>query len=171
MRDDRLRRAIKAPLRWLFLNDLRLKRRLRLTGAPRHELAGSCNGCGKCCEEPSMSVGFWLAHLTPLRVLFLLWQRHVNGFVFARFERRHRVLVFTCSHFDAVTRQCDSYESRPAFCHDYPMRLLDEPWPILFDECSYTLRLRDGAPLSSGIDALDLPEGERAALKKKLRLE
>ncbi len=30
--------------------------------------------------------------------------------------------VFTCRHFDSVSRQCQAYAERPAMCRDYPYR-------------------------------------------------
>ena len=48
--------------------------------------------------------------------------------------------------------------------------LLGQPWPVLFDACTYRLRDRDGDGLAQAIDALDLDPDAGARLKARLRL-
>ena len=106
MRDNFIRRAIKFPLRHLYLAQLAMRRgwRVRVKGdAPRHRLEGSCQGCGQCCEEPSIMTGRLLSSLIFLRALFLSWQRHVNGFVLLAHDRAHRTFTFRCTHYDPLT--------------------------------------------------------------------
>ena len=100
------------------------------------DLGGACEGCGFCCERPTIAVGR-LFFFPVLRRLFVAWQRHINGFVYVGDDRDARALVFSCSHFDVVTRRCDSYDSRPGMCRDYPRLLLHQPRPELFAGCGY----------------------------------
>jgi Fe-S-cluster containining protein len=107
---------------------------------------------------------------TPRR-LFVAWQRTVNGFeLVGRLRGGVRALEFRCTHYQPDTKQCDSYESRPFMCRQYPRVLLDQPWPELFDDCSYALVDREGAGLADALDATDLSPEARDALKRKLRL-
>jgi hypothetical protein len=55
-------------------------------------------------------------------------------------------------------------------CRNYPRVLLDQSWPELFEDCSYTLVDREGAGLSRALDDVGLSDEARRALKKKLRL-
>jgi Fe-S-cluster containining protein len=50
----------------------------------------------------------------------------------ARADRQDHSFVFECTHFDRITRRCDSYASRPGMCRDYPRVLLDQAAPALF---------------------------------------
>ena len=99
------------------------------------------------------------------------WQRSVNGFeLVGKLRGGVRALVFRCTHYDPATRRCDSYDSRPFMCRDYPGGLLNQTWPELFEDCSYTLFDRDGGGLAAALDGADLSDDVRAALKQKLRL-
>lgn len=174
MRDNFIRRAIKFPLRQVYLAQLAIQRvwRRRVRGdAPRYLLEGSCQGCGRCCEEPSITTGRWISSLATLRTIFVLWQRHINGFELLAHDRSHRTFSFTCTHYDALTRQCDSYTSRPGMCRDYPRNTLDQDAPALFDACTYTLKLSNATHLIEAIDAdTTLSEAQRKMLKEKLFL-
>ena len=167
MRDGPLRRLVKALVRGMWTAEMALRRGL---AKPRWEVAGSCQGCGACCEMPSISVGRALWYLPLSRRVFLWWQRVVNGFELVEADRESRTFSFRCSHFDWETRRCDAYDSRPFMCRDYPRALLGQPWPVLFDECTYRLRDRDGDGLAQAIDALDLDPDAGARLKARLRL-
>lgn len=175
MRDNTFRRVIKASMRWVYACNQALNRALVthvLRAPPRHQLTGSCEGCGRCCEAPSISVGRLIAGMPWLRRGFLWWQAHINGFELTRFERAHRVFVFTCTHYDAVTRACDSYDSRPGICRDYPVSLLDQDAPQLFEECSYTLSLVGAHGLAKAIDDdPTLTPEQRDRLKRGLFLK
>ncbi len=169
MRDGPLRRAIKAVVRTIWTLEAGLRRPLQPRS--RWVLHGACNGCGACCERPTIAVSklFW-RWPTPRRA-FLAWQRHINGFALVnKLRGPTRAFVFRCTHFDENTRQCDSYASRPWMCRAYPRGLLRQPWPELFDDCSHTLEDREGAGLAAALDQTDLSLEAREKLKSALRL-
>ena len=105
-----------------------------------------------------------------LRALFVSWQRVVNGFELTRADLEARVLYFRCSHLDPVTRRCDSYDSRPGMCRDYPRMQLYQANPELFEGCGY----RPIAPNASGLlrvlNEQPMSEEQRERLKDGLRL-
>jgi hypothetical protein len=107
-------------------------------GATPYDPAG-LQGCGTCCEAPAIRVGRATWYLPTLRRLFLWWHETVNGFALQSTNRTERTFVFACAHFDWDARRCDSYESRPGMCRDYPRALLDQSAPVLF-------RIADTAP-------------------------
>ncbi len=168
MRDDRWRRAIK----WVVRTVWRLEHttRRRLGPSPRWRLEGTCVPCGACCERPTITVGriLWLWP-TP-RALFLAYQRHINGFELVERHRALRAFVFRCTHLDPQTQMCDSYDSRPWMCRDYPTVLLGQAWPELLPPCSHRIVDRDGDGLAAALDTADLDEETRATLKRRLRL-
>ena len=174
MRDNFIRRTIKLPLRHAYLLQLRMRRgwRGRVRGdAPRYMLEGSCQGCGQCCEEPAITTGAMISSLALLRAAFLLWQRHVNGFILRQHDRAHHTFSFLCTHYDPCTRQCDSYTSRPGMCRDYPRIVLDQDAPALFDACTHSLRLSNTGALIEAIDAdPTLSDAQREMLKERLFL-
>ena len=102
--------------------------------------------------------------------VFLAWQKHVNGFELVRRERETRALVFRCTHFDRATRTCDSYDSRPGMCRDYPRLLLWQPHPELLPGCGYRAVAPNAAGLKRSLDELDLTPEQRKKLDKGLRL-
>lgn len=173
MRDGPGRRALKWVARCFAAFDLRATRAImRLRGqAPRYRLEGSCEGCGRCCEEPSIQVSRLVWALPTLRWLFLAWQRRVNGFELLRAERQGRFFAFRCTHYDPDTRQCDSYTSRPLMCRDYPRPLLDQPFPEFFPECTYRPVSRCGADLIQGMREAGLSEEAIAEVERKLMLK
>jgi uncharacterized protein len=142
----------------------------RRLGRRRFELAGNCESCAKCCDAPSIRVGLLTWHLPRVRRMFLAWQSRINGFTFVREERDLQVFVFDCTHFDKATRRCDSYETRPFMCRDYPRLLLEDPWPELFPECGYRPVDTKGAALRDAIDGTDLSEEKKAELRRRLRV-
>lgn len=171
MRDGPLRRAIKAIARANTTLNLRLTRLLwRLGGQRPYQLGGACGGCAKCCEAPSIAVGRALWYLPLLRRAFLAYHRVINGFELVDRERQGRVFVFRCTHFDPATRRCDSYDSRPAMCRDYPRALLHQPWPELFEGCGYRPIHPDGGSLDQALDRAELSEAQREALRRRLFL-
>lgn len=131
-------------------------------------LAGECRRCAACCEAPAIHVGpFTWAWPRP----FLAWQRRVNGFHLLDKDAETLTFRFRCAHFDPVTRACDSYASRPFLCRDYPRGLLAQAWPDLFDRCGHRVVLRNGKGMADAIDRTGLSTVERAALKRKMRVE
>lgn len=172
MKDGPFRRALK----WVALQHFRLNIAgtrwwMRLRGHQPYLLAGNCGSCGACCESPSIQVGRLTWYLRSLRLPFLLWHRHVNGFVLKDREIGSRTFVFECTHFDRSTRRCDSYDSRPGMCRDYPRALLWGANPEMLPGCGYR-------PLACGsgrfLEALEREGLDEATLKKvkaKLHLE
>lgn len=143
----------------------------RITSRSRWELRGSCQGCGSCCERPSIRANAAVWYLPITHRAFLAWQRRVNGFELVETERPTRTFVFRCTHFDPASRRCDSYASRPFMCQDYPRVLLDQAWPELFAGCGFRLRDREGARLADALDEAELSSEQREDLKKRLRVD
>ena len=172
MQDGSTRRAVKRGFRALFALEVRGRRVVhRVLRRDRYLLGGSCRGAAKCCEEPSLQVGRIVWYLPTVRRLFLWWQRVVNGFELVRAERRARAFVFRCTHFDREQRRCDSYDSRPGVCRDYPRFLLERPWPDLFTECGHKAVAKDGQALLEVLERQPMSEEQRIALKRRLFLE
>lgn len=172
MKDAPLRRAVKAVARWRWAADLWAYRAVRrLRGADLYRLGGDCRRCAKCCEAPAIRVGLLTWHLRSLRAIFLGWQERVNGFVLAGEDPDRRVFTFRCTHFDWTTRACDSYDSRPGMCRDYPRGLLGQLRPDFFPECGYRPVLLRGDKLLAAIDRrTDLAPERKEALKREMYL-
>lgn len=172
MRDGLGRRVVKRLARAIFAFDLAVVRRLRrISRQPVYQLAGDCRKCAKCCESPAIRVGRLVWYLGTVRWVFLSWQRRINGFELESAERRGRLFTFRCTHFDRTTRTCDSYDSRPGICRDYPRALLDQPWPEFFPECGYRPRAPSGFSLLEALEETDLSDEQREALTRKLMLD
>jgi hypothetical protein len=103
--------------------------------------------------------------------MFLAWQGHVNGFELVARDVAHRAFVFRCTHFDWGTRSCDSYDSRPGMCRDYPRALLYQPNPEMLPGCGYRPLARNAAGLRAALAPLPLTPEQRDKLEKGLRLE
>lgn len=162
---------VKAIARALFRAEIGARRAIdRRRGRESWILGGDCGGCAKCCEAPSIQVDKITWYLPSARRLFLWWQRVVNGFELTGTEPK-RTFVFKCSHFDPVTRRCDSYDTRPGICRDYPRFLLSEAWPEFFPGCGYRAIARNGKGLASALEKTALSDEEKAELRRKLRLE
>ncbi len=172
MRDNVLRRALKGLALARFVVDLRIYRAIqRLRGRARYELGGECRRCAACCEAPAIQVGRVMWYLPTFRSVFLWWQRWVNGFELVGSDFRDRVFTFRCTHFDVATRSCDSYESRPGMCRDYPRVLLFQEHPELLPSCGYRPVARDAKRFLHVLDNQSLTDEQRARLKKNLFLE
>jgi hypothetical protein len=139
-------------------------------GQPRYRLTGTCNGCGQCCEQPGIQVEKITWHLTSARALFLWWQRVVNGFELVSVEPKYRLFSFRCTHYDPATRQCDSYDSRPYFCRDYPVNLTFDALPEFFPECSHGAVDRKAEQLLAALRDAGVPPEKMEELRKKLYL-
>lgn len=144
---------------------------LRTSGGARYRLLGTCNGCGRCCETPSVYVGRWTWRLLPLRAVAVWWQRTVNGFELVGDDPRFKMLIFRCTHYVRETRQCDSYDSRPLMCRDYPANLTYEAVPTLFDECSHRIVDKNAVGLLAALADSGLPPEKLNQLKQKLFLD
>jgi uncharacterized protein len=172
MRDGPLLRAVKAAARARFFLDLRLTRALRRARRGEwFELAGECRRCARCCEAPTIRAHAAVFHLPLARRLFLWWQRRVNGFELTSADRGQRLFVFRCTHFDWTTRSCDSYDSRPGLCRDYPRALLDQPAPEFLPGCGYRARAPKAAQLLRVLDQYPLSEDQKEKLRRGLHLE
>ncbi|HET8643897.1 MAG TPA: YkgJ family cysteine cluster protein, partial [Vicinamibacteria bacterium] len=172
MKDGPLRRALKGVARARFFFDLRLTRALRhARQGPWFELAGECRRCARCCEAPAIRAHAAVFHWPLARRLFLWWQRAVNGFELQGADPAQRTFVFRCTHFDASTRACDSYESRPGLCRDYPRALLDQPAPEFLPGCGYRARAPRAEHFLRVLDERPLSEEQKAKLRRELRLE
>jgi len=85
-------------------------------------------------------------------------------------DRKTKCLVFRCTHLDPATRQCDSYDSRPGLCRDYPRNQLDFVNPEFLDGCGYQAVLKNTEKLTASLENLDLPREKLNALKQQLHL-
>jgi Fe-S-cluster containining protein len=108
--------------------------------------------------------------LPVARWLFLSWQRRVNGFELVDRDPRGRAFVFRCTHFDPIRRSCDSYESRPGMCRDYPRLQLWQASPEFLPGCGYSAIAPNAAGLRAGLDRLELTDEQRERLRRGLRL-
>jgi Fe-S-cluster containining protein len=172
MRDGPLLRAVKRIALWQYEADLALHRGWRRARGERPwTLQGSCCRSGACCEAPAIQVGWPTWALPTLRRVFLGWQRRVNGFELTATDRRARLLVFRCSHYDRATRSCDSYASRPGVCRDYPRNLMWQPSPQMLPPCAYRATPPNAKELRVAIDGLDLTPLQKEKLRRGLRLD
>jgi hypothetical protein len=172
MRDGILRRSVKRVALGHFIVDVHVHRAWRRWRGERpHVLAGGCRRSGGCCEAPAIAAGPLAWHVAPLRRLFLAWQRHVNGFELVRRESGQRTFVFSCTHFDRSSRSCDSYDSRPGMCRDYPRLLLWQANPELLPGCGYRAVAPNAEGLRQSLARLDLTPEQREKLRKGLGLD
>jgi Fe-S-cluster containining protein len=137
---------------------------------PVFVLGGACQRCARCCEAPSLQMGTLMFHLPAVRRAFVWWQRAVNQWSLTSVDRRRRTLTFACAHFDAATRSCDSYETRPAVCRDYPRNLMDQPSPDLLPGCGYRPVAFGAQAMQRALDAQPLTAEQRERLQRELRL-
>jgi hypothetical protein len=172
MRDGLLLRAAKRAALWRFRVDLVLHRALRRARGERPwTLGGACRRSGACCEAPSIAVGPFTWGVPLARGAFLWWQRRVNGFSLVRADAEDQVFVFRCTHFDRTARSCDSYESRPGMCRDYPRLLLWQPSADFLPECGYRASPPNAEGLRAALDRADLAPEQREKLRRGLRLD
>jgi hypothetical protein len=172
VRDGPFLRVVKSLARWRFALDLAAHRAIRRARGERPwALRGSCQRCAACCEAPAIAAGPLAWSRPTVRRLFLWWQRRVNGFELVRADEDDRSFVFRCTHFDRATRSCDSYESRPGMCRDYPRLLLWQGNPELLPGCGYRAAPPNAAGLRVALDRLDLTPEQREKLRKGLRLD
>ncbi|MDJ0841034.1 MAG: YkgJ family cysteine cluster protein [Acidobacteriota bacterium] len=172
MRDGRLLRVIKFVALCRFRIDLAVTRFiLKLRGEPHYRLTGSCNGCGACCEAPTIRVHPLLFNLKPCRDVILAWHLHVNGFEYVSEDKETFSFTFRCSHYDRETKQCDSYDSRPGMCRDYPRNLIYGVNPQFFPDCSLKATAKNAASFIQALDSTDLTPEQREKLHKELHLD
>lgn len=172
MRDGPIRRVLKRVALANFLVDVHVTRAWRrLRGERPHRLGGDCRRCARCCEAPAIQVGRLTFYLPMLRRWFLAWQRQVNGFELQTRDVSGHSFVFRCTHFDPVTRSCDSYDSRPGMCRDYPRALLWQPRPEMLAGCGYRPVASNAARLKRALEAQALTPEQRQRLARELHLE
>jgi uncharacterized protein len=172
MKDGSALAAVKHVTRVIVGSEVRLRRAVaRLRGRDRYRLAGACCRCAMCCETPAIQVDRLTWYLPTLRWLFLWWQFYVNGLEFLQADRRTRSFLFRCLHFDRENRGCDSYETRPFMCRDYPRELLSDAWPEFFPQCGFRPVVRDASARRAAIERSDLPPDKKAELMRRLYLE
>jgi len=172
VRDGRLRRSVKRVARWWFYVNLATHRAVRRARGERaYRLGGECRRCARCCEAPAIQAGRAVWYLPTLRRAFLWWQRRVNGFELVSRDPRARVFVFNCTHFDRATRACDSYDSRPGMCRDYPRHLLWQPDPEMLPGCGYRPVAPNAEALLRALEDASLRADQLARLKRDLHLE
>ncbi len=168
MNDGRLRRSVKR----LGLGVYHVRLWLHRSQADvRYELGGECVGCAKCCEQPGIQVGNLIWYFPFARQIFLWWHDKVNGFALIEARREDKAFIFKCTHFDTSTKRCDSYDSRPGMCRDYPHPLLEQANPEFFDGCGFRPVARDREQLVQILESQSLTPEQLAKLKKELYLE
>lgn len=168
MKDGPVRTAVKRVGLWVF--DLRLRIH-RSQADIRYDLGGECQRCAKCCERPGIQVSKLTWYLPFARRVFLWWHEHVNGFQLVEASRKERAFFFKCTHFDEETRSCDSYETRPGMCRDYPRVLLEQANPEFFDSCGYKPLDRKREQLVQILENQSLRPEQMAKIKHELYLD
>lgn len=172
MKDGVVRRTIKAVARlWFFANLTGTRAIWRMRGEKPFELRGGCEKCAACCEAPSIQVGRVIWYFPLMRGVFLAWQRHINGFILKEREIRSRTFVFECTHFDRETRRCDSYDSRPGMCRDYPRALLWSASPEMLPRCGYRPVAPGAQRLMEALEKEGLDAEKLQKVKDRLHLE
>ncbi len=74
-------------------------------------------------------------------------------------------------HFAWATRSCDSYDSRPGMCRDYPRPFLEQANPEFLEGCRYKALARGRESLIQILEKESLTPEQLAKLKKGLYLE
>lgn len=143
----------------------------RLRGERPFRLAGDCGRCGACCEVPSIRASRLAWYFPTARALFLAWQRRVNGFELVSVDRRTRVFTFRCTHYDPATRSCDSYDSRPGMCRDYPRLQVWSAAPAFLPGCGYRAVAGNADALIRELAVRKLDPEREARLRRDLHLE
>lgn len=168
MKDGPIRRGVKRV--GLALYNVRLWLH-RSQADIRYDLGGECVRCAKCCEAPGIQVGKLTWYLPMARRVFLWWHETVNGFELVEARRSEKAFIFKCTHFDEESRSCDSYETRPGMCRDYPRVLLEQANPEFFESCGYKPLARNRDELVQILDSQSLTAEQRSKLRKELYLE
>ena len=172
MKDGIILKTIKFIDRVCYTIYLKLTRFItRIFGTKHYELAGKCSSCGACCITPSIPAGEIIWNFKPLESTFLAWQKYINGFELIEKEEESRLYVFNCTHFDAKTRLCDSYSSRPGICRDYPKVLTYQVCPIFFESCTMKAYDPKAEELLNKLNSENLTDEQLKLIKKELYLE
>lgn len=172
MRDNFPRRVLKRLALAVFEFDLAFERKWKPNREkPLFDLGGSCRRCAGCCEAPAISVFWPVRRFRSLRAIFLGWQKHVNRFHLVRDDKLLQAFVFRCEHFDRKTRSCDSYDTRPGLCRDYPRRLMYLPNPEMLEGCGYKPIALGASRMMNALKRQNLTPEQMEKLKKGLFLE
>ena len=166
-----IKRVVKRAALICYMVDLNTTRIIqKLRGEPLYQLRGTCNGCGACCRSPMVQVFPLFFHIKSARKLILLWHQLVNGFEYVGEDRNNKTFIFRCSHWDPKSQKCDSYDSRPGMCRDYPRNLIYSTNPVFLKECSYYAVDKNAKTITEALEELDLPPEKLNLLKRKLHL-
>jgi len=172
VRDNLSRRFLKRLALAAFEIDLAFERRWRPNREkPMFDLGGSCQRCARCCEAPAISVSWPVRRFRSLRAIFLAWQKHVNAFHLVREDKLLHAFVFRCEHFDRKTRSCDSYDTRPGMCRDYPRGLMFQPNPEMLEGCGYRPIALGASRMMNALKRQKLTPEQMEKLRKGLFLE
>jgi Fe-S-cluster containining protein len=171
LKDGVVRTSLKRLARAHFYVNVGVSRwLLKVKERTPYALGGTCGGCAACCEAPAIRASAPVWYLPSLRRVFLWWQEKVNGFALVRTSPQLRLFVFRCAHFDPVTRRCDSYDTRPGMCRDYPRALLHQPGPEFFPGCGYYPVAVGRERWLKTLQGRGLSEEQMSKLKKGLHL-
>ena len=171
MKDGIIRKAIKKIALSFYMIDLKSTREIRrLRDDPLYHLGGSCNQCGACCKSPMIQIFPPFFYLKSIRRLIIMWHRLVNGFEYIGKNYKSQILIFRCTHWNSETKVCDSYNTRPGMCRDYPRNLIYSTNPIFLDECSYYAIDKNADRLGAALGELHLSPKKLEMLKRKLHI-
>lgn len=168
MKDGPIRRCVKRIGLGVYIVRLWLHRQ---QADIRYELGGACGRCAKCCEAPGIQVGKLVWYLPLARRVFLWWHKTVNGFELVETYREDKGFIFKCTHFDPANRSCDSYDSRPGMCRDYPRVLLEQANPEFIEGCGYKAVAKNRDKLVQILNEQSLSPEQLAKLRKELYLD
>ena len=158
MKDGIIRKSLKSIALLGYTVDLRITRLvLKAKGEPLYHLRGSCNKCGACCKSPMVPIFPPFFYLKPIRWIILTWHRLVNGFEYIDENPKSQMFIFRCTHWNSETKMCDSYDSRPGMCRDYPCNLVYSTNPIFLKECSYYAVDKNAERMKAALEDLNLP--------------
>lgn len=171
MKDGLARRIVKRIALFRYQLDLGFTRLfLRLRGEPSFLLHGTCRKCGACCVTPMIQVWLPFFYFPSARWAIITWHRVVNGFEFIGQDRNDRTFIFRCTHWDPDTKRCDSYESRPGMCRDYPKNLLYSFNPVFPETCGRFAVDKHAAGLRAALERLELPPDKLETLERRLHV-
>ncbi len=111
-----------------------------------------------------------LFYFKSVRWVLRTWHHLVNGFEYIGNNRRDKVLIFRCTHWDPDTKLCDSYSSRPGMCRDYPRNLIYTCDPVFLESCGYYAVSKNAEKMREALKELNLPPDKLAALQAKLHV-
>lgn len=169
MKDGTIRTIIKRIALLCYSIDLKSTRGIKaFRGEPLYRLNGFCNQCGACCKSPMIPVFSPFFFIKPIHRIIRAWHRWVNAFEYVGEDRKSQILIFRCTHWDPITKMCDSYNTRPGMCRDYPRNLIYSPNPTFLEPCSYYAIDKNADRMRAALKDLNLPPEKLEALEQKL---